>query len=276
MINKISVLNIEGKKTKEISLPSFFSEKVREDLIAKVIETEKSKQPYSPSPVAGKQHSASGIINRRRHVWKSSYGKGISRVPRKIISNRGTQFNWIGAEVSGTVGGRRSHPPKILGMINTKKVNKKEKKVAFISALSATANEKFVKEKYDSMKNKKINNLPFVVEGKISELKTKQTMNLLKNILGDLFEVALQKKTIRAGKGKLRGRKYKKNAGLLIVLGKEEKMKMKGIDVVSAKELAVSDLAKGSPGRLVIYTENAVKELNERLNKEKEIGGNLK
>jgi large subunit ribosomal protein L4e len=276
MTNKILILDIEGKKAKEINFPYFFSEKVREDLIAKVIETEKSKQPYSPSPVAGKQHSASGIINRRRHVWKSSYGKGISRVPRKIISQRGTQFNWVGAEVSGTVGGRRSHPPKILGMINTKSINKKEKKIAFISALSATANEKFLSEKYLGLKDKKIKGLPFVVEGKITELKTKQTLNSLKKILGELFEVALQKKTIRAGKGKLRGRKYKKNAGLLIVIGKDEKMKLKGIEIVNVNKLGVFDLARGNPGRLTIYTEKAIKELEEKLNKENKPQGGLK
>jgi len=85
----------------------------------------KSQQPYAPSPVAGKQHSASGKIRHRRHVWKSHYGQGISRIPRKSVSRRGDRFNWIGAEISSTRGGRRAHPPKILSMINTKKITKK-------------------------------------------------------------------------------------------------------------------------------------------------------
>ena len=48
----------------------------------------------------------------------------------------------------------------------------------------------------------------------------------LKKILGDLYDVAIQKKTIRAGIGKLRGRKYKHNAGLLLVIGKDEEKKI--------------------------------------------------
>lgn len=262
---KAEVLDINGKKVREITLPGYFSEKVRGDLITKVIEAQKTKQPYAPSPVAGKQHSASGIINKRRHVWKSSYGRGISRVPRKIISQRGSQFNWIGAEISGTVGGRRAHPPKILGMINTKRINKKEKIIAFKSALSATADEKFLIKKYETLSGKKVKGLPFIVEGKITELKTKQFLESLKKILGELYNVALQKKKVRKGAGKLRGRKYKKNAGILIVTGEKEKMKVKGVEVTSAKKLGVYDLANGEPGRLTVYTENAVKELNDRL-----------
>ena len=111
---KAKVLDISGKKTKEIELPGVFSRKIRKDLIAKVLESKKSKQPYSPSPVAGKQHAASGKMVHRRHVWRSGYGRGQSRIPRKITSRRGTQFNLIGAEVSSTRGGRRAHPPKIL------------------------------------------------------------------------------------------------------------------------------------------------------------------
>ena len=262
---KANILDINGKKIKEIELPKYFSQKIRRDLIAKVIEVEKTKQPYSPSPVAGKQHSASGIINRRRHVWKSSYGRGISRVPRKIMSQKGSQFNWVGAEVSGTVSGRRAHPPKILSMINTKKINKKEREIAFASALSATANKKILAKRYETIELEKIKELPFIVEEKITKLKTKQLLESLKKILGELFGVGLQKKKIRAGKGKLRGRKYRKNAGVLIVIGKKENLNIKGFDIVKADRLGVFDLTKGEPGRLTIYTEDAIKELNEKM-----------
>ena len=85
-----------------------------------------------------------------------------------------------------------------------------------------------------------------------------------KKIIGaDLFEVALRKKTIRSGKGKLRGRKYKKNAGLLLVIGEREKLKTKQIEIVNVKKLGINSLAKGGMGRLVIYTENAIKDLGE-------------
>ena len=125
-MKQVKILDIEGKEKKKIEIPNFFTQKIRKDIISKILEAKKRKQPYAPSPVAGKQHSASGLIIHRRHVWKSGYGKGISRVPRKVMSKKGSQFNWVGAEVSAMRGGRRAHPPKILSMINTNKINKKE------------------------------------------------------------------------------------------------------------------------------------------------------
>jgi len=262
---KTNVLDLNGKKIKEIEIPTCFSQKIRSDIVLKFLEMKKTKQPYSPSPVAGKQHSASGIIHRKRHSWKVSYGRGISRVPRKIMSQRGSQFNWVGAEIAGNVGGRRAHPPKIIAMINTKKMNKKEMKIALASALSATADEKEIMKKYPTLKGKKLEKFPIVVESKINSLNTKRLMESLRKILGESFGVAVKKKSIRSGKGKLRGRKYKKNLGALLVLGKDEKVKTNLIDAVNAKNISVIDLAKGGQGRLTVYTENALKEIGERL-----------
>ncbi len=260
------ILDINGKEKGNIDLPKCFSQEIRKDIIAKVLESKKNKQPYSPSPVAGKQHSASGKIIHRRHVWKSGYGRGISRVPRKIMSRRGSQFNWVGAEVSAMRGGRRAHPPKILSMLNIQKINKKELKIAFISAISATANEKEVSQKYERLKGKKIENLPLIVESKLISLKTKELISSLKKILGKrLFELALRKKSVRSGKGKFRGRKYKSNAGLLLVTGKDEKLKTNALEVTNVKNLGVVDLTEGGPGRLTLYTEEAIKELGEKL-----------
>ena len=52
---KAGVFNVDGKKTKEIELPKFFSEGIREDIVARVLEAKKIKQPYAPSPMAGKR-----------------------------------------------------------------------------------------------------------------------------------------------------------------------------------------------------------------------------
>ena len=263
---KTNILSIDGKKLKAIDLPNCFSQEIREDIVAKVLEVKKNKQPYAPSPVAGKQHSASGKIKHRRHVWKSSYGRGISRIPRKIMTRKGSQFNWVGAEIASTVGGRRAHPPKVLSMINTKRINKKELKIALMSVISATADNKKIAKRYETLRDKKIENFPLVVETKLISLKTKDLLSSLKKILGkDLFELALKKKSIRSGRGKTRGRKYKKNAGLLIVIGTDEKIKINAFDVVKIENLGVTDLAKGGVGRLTVYTENAMKELGEKL-----------
>jgi len=263
---KTKILTLDGKSKGEITLPKCFSQEIRKDIIAKILEVKKNRQPYSPSLIAGKQASASGKIVHGRHVWKSQYGRGWSRIPRKIILRRGSQFNMIGAVSPNTRGGRRAYPPKILSMINTKRVNKKELKLALISAISATANKEEVIKKYGRLKNKKIDNLPLVAESKLVSLKTKELISSLKKILGkDLFELALKKKKIRAGKGKLRGRKYRDNSGLLIVTGKDEKLKTNAVEGINVKNLGVTDLAKGGTGRLTLYTEQAIKNLGEKL-----------
>jgi large subunit ribosomal protein L4e len=87
----------------------------------------------------------------------------------------------------------------------------------------------------------------------------------LKNILGELYVVSTREKKIRAGKGKRRNRKYKKSAGVLFILGNKENINNKSIDSKKVNELLVSDLYP--LGRLTIFTENAIKDL-EPTNKE--------
>ncbi len=259
---KANILSIDGRKKGQIDLPKCFSADIREDIVAKVLEAKKRQQPYAPLLIAGKQYSASGKIKHRRHVWKTHYGQGLSRIPRKITSARGNRINWIGAFIPGTVGGRRAHPPKILAKINFKKINKKEMKIALYSAISATADKKRIIKRYQSLE-KIDKNFPLIISD-IEKIKVKDMVSKLKKFLGkELYNVSIKKKTIRAGKGKLRGRKYKSNAGLLIVVGKDEKLKTNAFDVVNVKNLGVNDLARSGLGRLTLYTEQAIKELEE-------------
>jgi len=259
---KANILNIEGKRLREINLPKCFSADIREDIVNKVLEAKKRQQPYAPSLVAGKQHSASGIIQHRRHVWKTHYGHGISRIPRKIMSAKGNRFNWVGAEIASTVGGRRAHPPKVLSMINVKRVNKKEMKIALYSALSATADKNQISKRYQTLE-KVDKDVPLIILG-LDKIKIKELLIKIKKLLGNnLYNIAIKKKSVRSGKGKLRGRKYKSNAGLLIVIGKDEKLKTNAFEVVNVKHLGVTDLARGGLGRLTLYTEQAIKDLEE-------------
>jgi len=74
-----------------------------------------------------------------------------------------------------------------------------------------------------------------------------------------LYVVAESEKSVRAGRGKLRNRKYKKTPGVLIVVGNDEEIKTNVFDVRKVKEICVGDLYP--LGRLVVYTENALKDL---------------
>jgi len=256
---KAQILDINGKKIKEITT-TLFEEPIREDIIYKIIEAEKIKHPSSTKLYAGMARSASGRIRHKRHAWKVSYGRGISRIPRKIMWRRGTQFSWVGAIIPSAKGGRRAHPPKNLE--RTKKINKKELNKALFSALTYSNSIAELKKKYSSLQDKEIKDLkfPIIIEDKILKLNTKDFLNALKNILKDFYPVAIQKKSKRAGVGKLRGRKYKKNAGALFIISKTENIKVKGVDIVKSNELAVSDLAENG-ARLVFFSEKAIKDL---------------
>ena len=215
------------------------------------------------------------ILNRKKTIetrkWKTAYGKGISRVPIKIFWRRGTQFYWQAATIASVRGGRRAHPPKILSMLRIKKVNKKEKNLAFSSALALTSCVDELKKKYRTLDKEIKIKLPMVVEDKILDLKTKEFFSALKKILQDsaLIEIAIQKKSIRAGKGKMRGRKYKKSAGMLFVVGKDEGKKIKGVEIKKVSQLSISDLASNG-ARLTMFTEKAIKDIEERIKGKKE------
>jgi large subunit ribosomal protein L4e len=258
---KVKVFDKAGKAKSDLDLPKNFSVKIRTDILAKVFETQKGvyAQAYGAKEGAGAQYSASGIIKKKRHDWKASYGKGISRVPRKVMSRHGASFNWIGATVSNTRGGRRPHAPRA-GKNVFKKVNKKELLIAFNSALAGTVDAKSLEAKY----GKKVES-GFVFDDKILAVKTKEFVAAMKSVFGDAFGSVLKSKTIRAGIGKMRGRKYKSNAGLLFVIGNDEIMKRKGIEVINVNDLTVKDLSpNGEPGRLACYTEKAVEEIGGR------------
>ncbi|OYT41786.1 50S ribosomal protein L4 [Candidatus Pacearchaeota archaeon ex4484_26] len=260
---KATIFSITGEKKSEIELPSFFQAEIRKDLIAKVsrAETLQERQAYGAAKLAGKRASAPGKIRHKRRAYKTAYGYGISRVPRKVMTKRGRRFFWQGAFAPGTVGGRRAHPPKPEKKWEIK-VNKKEKDKALKSAIAATSLVELIKQNY------KLNNftlpLPLIVERKIEETnKVKELKKILLNLLKtDKF---FPKRKIRAGKGKMRGRKHKKSAGLLLVVSKASKLKTKVFDIKEVKDLKVKDLAAGGkPGRLTIYSHNAILELQER------------
>ena len=255
---KSMLYSIKGEKKGEISLPSIFDEKIREDIVAKYYEAEKFKkmQPYFAYKEAGKRHSASGTISHRRHEWKGHYGKGMSRAPRKVMWRLGVQFFWVGAEVSGARGGRQPHPPKPNYI---RKINKKEVIRAMHSAIASTSSESCFKKRYSAISKLSIK-IPIIIES--APKKAKDILFLLKAILGENFSIALKKKTIRHGKGKLRGRKYKSNAGLLLVTAKNENIKMKGIDIKRANSLEISDLYP--LGRLTIFTQKSLNELGDK------------
>lgn len=246
---KTELYDLEGKKIKDIELPSQFTTDYEPILVKRaLLVIQYHQKPYGSMYGAGFV-GVSGKISRRRRNYKGSYGHGISRVPRKTLWRRGTQFGWVGTEAPGTVKGRRAHPPKSEKQFELK-INKKERKKAIRSALSGVAQAKKMK----------------VVEAKFETLKKSKDLKAFMTKLMAQEVARLDEVTIRAGKGKKRGRRYQTKKGPLLVVADKCAVQtaaknLPGIDVVAVKNLNVEVLTRGTELRPSVWTENAVKKL---------------
>jgi large subunit ribosomal protein L4e len=264
---KISVFDLDCKEAGKIEMPLQFQEPFRADLIKRAFESIRanSRQRYGATPLAGKRYAPD--LSRRRRHYRGSYGFGISRIPRKILVRRGTRMYWVGAQVPGTVGGRRAHPPKSEKQW-AKHLNTKERKKALRSALSAVLDKSLSEARGHLVPD----NYPFIISEKFESIdKTKKAIEALGK-LGFSADINRAKaKTQRAGKGKSRGRRYLRKKSLLVVVSNKEAGLSKsarnipGVDVVPADKLNVELLAPGGvPGRLTLFTESAVKTIEEK------------
>jgi len=214
---KRQILSLTGEKIGSIELPSHFNETIRPDLIKRAVLAIHSHnyQPYGSDPLAGTRQGKA--TPKRRRKFGTTYGYGISRVKRKRLWRRGERFGWVAAFVANVVGGRKAFPPKAEKKIK-EKINKKERRKAIRSAIAATSLTEFVSTRHVLDKLKE---LPIIIEDKFEELKkAKEVVSVLEK-LGLKKELQRTKtKKVRAGKGKMRGRKYRKKIGPLIITSK--------------------------------------------------------
>jgi len=253
-----TVYDLEGREAGKIELPEVFGYEVREDVIKRAYLAALTAriQPQGRDPMAGKRTSAES--------WGVGYG--IARVPRV----KGERYPRAAraAFVTMAVGGRRAHAPTVEKKIH-ERINKKEKRLAIKSAIAATAIRELV-EKRGHILPPEIS-LPIVVKAEIEGIETtKQAKEFLAKMgLWSDVERVRKRIKIRAGKGKMRGRRYKEGKSLLVVFsGKCKAVKafrnLPGVTVAYVKNLSVLHLAPGGvPGRLTLWSEGAIKALAE-------------
>ncbi|TDA32840.1 MAG: 50S ribosomal protein L4 [Hadesarchaea archaeon] len=257
---KVPVFSLEGSRIGEVELPEVFQEEYRPDLIKRaVISSQTARlQPKGVDPMAGKRTTA--------ETWGKGYG--VARVRR--VKGRGSPASGTGAFSPHTVGGRRAHPP-LPWKILKERINKKEKKLAFRSAVAATARVELVRSRGHLVE--KIPSLPLVVEDKLEELsETKRVKEVFQKLgLWEEVERVSEREKIRAGRGKMRGRKYRRPVGPLLVISGDKGIKkgagnLPGVEVVEVRNLGVEDLAPGGmPARLTVWTTSALEKLEERV-----------
>jgi large subunit ribosomal protein L4e len=257
-MKKIKVYSLEGEVIDEIRLPEIFNEEYRPDIIKRaVISSQTARiQPWGTDPMAGKRTTAESYGS----------GRGAAMVPRVKGSRHPAGSK--AAFVPQAVGGRRAHPPRAQRIIH-EKINRKERRLAIRSAIAATTNPELIESRGHRVEN--VPQIPFVVDDELAKVKsTRKTREIFKNlgIMDDIVRAKTGKK-IRAGKGKMRGRKYKVPKGPLIVVGEDKGISLgarnhPGVDIVSAENLNAELLAPGThAGRLTIYTKSAILKLGE-------------
>ena len=258
MKSVVNCYDLDGETVvKQLELPNVLCVPIRRDIVQEAFKCMRmnSRLPYAVSPNAGMQHSA--------HSWGT--GRAIARVPR--VSGSGTGRSGQGAFANFCRKGRLAHPTNVLRRWN-RKFNLRARRHAVAMALAASTIAPLVESRGHKVSNLKM--LPLVVSNRICEIKkTRDAISVLKVLgLGDELKRVKDSKTIRAGKGKMRNRRYVVKRGILIIYERECNMTLsfrniEGVDLMSVNSLNLLELCPGGHlGRLILWTLDAFEKLD--------------
>ncbi|HID28843.1 MAG TPA: 50S ribosomal protein L4 [Desulfobacterales bacterium] len=253
---KVQVFALDGRPIEEIELPPVFDTELRPDVIKRAVLAVQTArlQPWGVDAMAGKRTSA--------ETWGKGFG--VSRT-RRVKGTRSPAAG-MGAFSPHTVGGRRAHPPKVEKVLQ-ERINKKERRLAIRSAITATKEKKLVACRGHIVEH--VVGFPMVISDEFEKLKkSSEVREVIKKLgLWNDIERANKSKRVRAGRGKMRGRKYRQGAGPLVVISEDNGIvqgarNFPGIEIVKVSKLNAEVLAPGGkPGRLTLWTKGAVQKL---------------
>jgi len=254
---KANVYGLDGNSVGQVELPRSFSTAYRPEVIARAVFALQSqrRQPYGSDVLAGKRTSAH--YHGRRSDRFAMMNKEMSRIPR--IHGKGAGWMaWRARFAPHAVKGRRAHPPMV-EKVWAQKINNKEHMLAIRSALAASMNPELL-----ALRGHKAKEMFVVVDDFENVAKTQDIIKLIEKLkLVNEVERCKEKK-VRAGRGKMRGRKYNKKKGLLIVTKADCKAlkacrNIAGTDAVELGKLNAELLAPGAQaGRLLVVTKGAL------------------
>jgi len=238
------IFDLTGKSVGKVKLPAVFQTTYRPDVIKRAVVTMQTHriQPQGRDVMAGKHTVAESL----------GVGRGKSRISI--------------AFAPGTVGGRAAHPPVSEKKI-AKKITKNERRLALHSAIASTASKESAEARGHIVDD--VKDFPLVVTDDIQSVKKVKDLKAALINLGVWPDVYRVKESIkvRAGKGKMRGRRKKHAVGPLIVVNADEGIvkaanNLPGVDVANVKNLNAELLAPGThAGRLTLWTKDSVEAL---------------
>ena len=263
----------EANDGKSVTLPNVFSSEVREDIIRSAVLASRAnrRQPYGHREHDGKRAPQPGM---KHSVEWWGKGRGVSRIMRKTGQR-------TGAQNPHTRGGRRAHGPKV-DKDWSQKLNSKQRRLARDSAIAATVDTRMVAARGHRFDDDI--RFPIVIDGYVEsrngsdekydveslplQYSTRKFVAMMEGLgLSADLERAKGGRNIRAGKGKMRGRRYRTPKSILVVVSNRDGLhkaarNVPGVDVVVTKDLSAEDLAPGGDaGRLTVWTKAAVEAL---------------
>ena len=253
----VSVFSLSGDKAGETTLPAVMTAPLRSDIVQFVHTNmnKNSRQAYAVSVRAGKQVSASS--------WGT--GRAVARIPR--VGGGGTSRSGQGAFGNMCRGGRMFAPTKTWRKWH-RKINTNQKRYAVASALAASAVPALVMSRGHVIDE--VPEVPLVLDTAVES--TKKT-SVAKDVLAaigalDDVEKAGDSKKIRAGKGKMRNRRYTMRRGPLVIYksndGVEQAFRnLPGVELCCVDRLNLLQLAPGGHmGRFCVWSQAALDSLD--------------
>ncbi|EMC93844.1 hypothetical protein BAUCODRAFT_567424 [Baudoinia panamericana UAMH 10762] len=255
----VTIYGADGTATEDSHpLPNVFKAPIRPDIVQSVHTgmAKNRRQPYAVSEKAGHQTSAES--------WGT--GRAVARIPR--VSGGGTHRAGQAAFGNQCRSGRMFAPTKVWRKWH-QKVNLGQKRFATASAIAASSSAALLLARGHHIMT--VPEVPLVVSSTVfadgAVKKTSQAVKILESVgAGPELEKVKNSRKLRAGKGKLRGRRHKQRRGPLIVYDPEKDGKdlvlafrnIPGVETCTVYALNLLQLAPGGHlGRFVVWTSSA-------------------
>ena len=256
----VSVFTAEGEEESVASttkMPGVFLAPIRTDIVHHCYTNiaKNKRQPYCVNKYAGKMPSAAS--------WGT--GRAVSRIPR--VQGGGTHRSGQGAFGNMCRGGRMFAPTKTWRKWH-RKVNVTQKRHAIAAGLAASAVPALVMARGHKVDG--LAEVPLVVSSGIEKIqKTRDAVKLLKKlqVYADV-EKTIASRTQRAGKGKMRGRRFTQRRGPLVIYDQDNGLtkafrNIPGVELASVHALNLLQLTPGGHlGRLIVWSQGAFEQLD--------------